>query len=215
MSLTPTPLLLAINALALAGLTYLWVDETGQIKSNLWSAPTPLKIEISPHSDLPRINSDPSVVAGVLERPIFAPDRRPAPTSQVAAQPEPAKDMLDEAQLVGLLSGDAGGVLVRAEGKVQHIGIKKMLGAWMLQSVDDRIATFTKDGHNKQLQLEYTRLGQALTTPAAITTEQQAKPVAVPGGVNAENLKRQMAEDDDRNRRVAELRARMEKLNHK
>lgn len=208
MNLPPVPALLALNAVALAGLTFLWVDQGGQIKNIHWSAPVPLKAAISLPPDLPRTNTDPSVFAGVLERPLFAPDRRPVPKADAAAV-QPMADALDDAHLVGLLSGETGGVLIRVNDKVQHVGLKKMLGGWTLQSVEDRIATFTKAELSKQLTLEYTRLGQTSTVSPVTTAATQAKAPAVPVGVNAENYKRQMSEEEDRNRRVEELRARM------
>lgn len=207
MSLPPAPTLLALNAVALAGLAFLWLDEGGQIKNIRWIAPAPVKAAALMPPGLQVANPDPSAFAGVLERPLFAPDRRPAPVVAVGAQA--VTDVFDDAHLVGLLSGDGGGALVRIDGKVQHIGLKKMVGGWTLQAVEERSATFTKAEQKKQLTLEYTRLGPVAATPATTAGAFQAKVIAVPAGVNAENFKRQMSEEEDRNRRVEEMRARM------
>lgn len=206
MSLPPTRTLLALTLLAILGLAYLWLDPQGHLRNTTWVAPTPLKPQIdAPAKMAPR--PDASMFSTTLERPLFAPDRRPPPPV-LPPPPPPPPDPLADAQLVGLIAGDAGAIIIRAEGKVRRIGLNQQLGAWTLKAIDDRTAVFEKADEKRTLRLEYTRLGVAAPVAA------KQNPAASDANANAarqqgDSARRQAAEEEAKNRDLAAMRARM------
>jgi hypothetical protein len=208
MMLTSTRILLALNALAVAGVAALWVDTQGQLRNTQWIAPaamqpdlgTPLKVENAVFS------SDPGFYAASLERPLFSPDRRGAPVVAVD-KPVAVSDTLAQASLFGLISGEAPIVLMRSEGKTLRLKLNETLGDWSLTSVGDRDATFTRAQETRVLTLEYASLSVTGQSGGVVTA-----PVAIPAGLGvqqAESLKRQNDELADREARVAAMRAKM------
>lgn len=164
-------LLLLITALA-CGLAWLWVDEHAHWRNIAWVAPKPLLPEVKPLPVLPA--ATPAPYASILERPLFAPDRRPPPPPA----PPPPPDPLADIQLLGLFSGANGGLLARIEGKVRRVKVNETVGAWTLKSVDGRDATFAQGDNSRQLRLAYARID----TPRAPT----AAPVGTPGAPAAQ-----------------------------
>lgn len=207
MSLTPTRILVALNLLAAMGLAYLWVDKQGQLRNVTWPAPAAIK----PVIDVPPITAarlDANVFSATLDRPLFAPDRRPPPPVLPPAPPPPP-DPLADAQLVGLIAGEAGAAIVRSEGKVRRISLNQPLGAWTLKTIDDRTAVFEKADEKRTLKLEYARLGVA----APRLTQQNSAPSDSANNAatrqQGDAARRQAAEEEAKNRDLAAMRARM------
>ena len=209
MNIAPTRTLLLVNLLALAGLAYLWVDEHGHVRNISWVAPAPIKPVISTAStfDQSTLNNDPTLFAATLQRPLFAPDRRPPPPV-LPPPPPPPPDPLADARLVGLIAGEAGGVLINAEGKTRRINLTQKLGEWTLQAVADRNATFARGDETRVMRMEYARLGApapVATRPANPTTGGLA---GMPNNM-IENARRAAEEDAAKNRDLEAMRARM------
>lgn len=205
MTTAPGRTLLLINLLALAGLAYLWVDPQGKLRNSTWVAPAPIKPVLSQTALLLPASPDPAIYNATLERPLFAPDRKPPPPV-LPPPPPPPPDPLADAQLLGLVSGETGGVLVRAEGLVRRVNLNKTLGEWTLKSVEDRSATFTRNAETRTIQMAYARWG---TPVAAATPAPGAGAGAGPAGPVTEAAKRQVIEDQITARNLIEIRARM------
>jgi hypothetical protein len=138
----------------------------------------PLNLALQPAATAP----NPLLYMAILERPLFAPDRRPPPPPAPPAEPPPP-DPMASVQLMGLFSGTNGGVLARVEGKVRRIKLNETIGAWLLKSVDGREATFVQGDDSRILQLAYSKWGVPAPVPAApaapvAATAAPAAPVA-------------------------------------
>lgn len=206
MSLPPTRTLLALGLMASMGLAYLWLDPQGHLRNTTWVAPGPLKPQIDAPAKMTQ-RPDASMFSATLERPLFAPDRRPPPPVLPPAPPPPP-DPLADAQLVGLIAGDAGAVIVRSEGTVRRISLNQPLGAWTLKAIDDRTATFEKAGEQRTLRLEYARLGVAAP---AVAKQNPAASNALANAARQQGAAalRQADEEEAKNRDLAAMRARM------
>ena len=64
-----------------------------------------------------------------------------------------------------MFSGSNAGVIARVEGKMRRVKVNDTVGAWTLQQVEGRTATFGKGNETRQLKLGYAPLG-ARTPPA-------------------------------------------------
>lgn len=150
-------LLLLLNfGLALA-LAWLWVDETGQPRIQTWVPPAPLApggtgaTSAAPPTAADPVN--PAQYMAVLDRPMFAPDRRPPPPPD-EAPPPPAPDPLANFTLYGVYgSGEQGGMLAKSDGRLRRIRIGESLGEWGLQSVQGRQVTLARADETRTLTL--------------------------------------------------------------
>ena len=167
MNFAPTRTLVIVNALALVGLAFLWVDQKGQLRNLAWTAPAPVKAVVGavPPPNLSAGSMAPAALAATLERPLFAPDRRPPPPV-LPPPPPPPPDPLANVQLLGLFSGDISGVLIKSEGKVRRVNLSQKLGQWTLQDIKDRSVTFTRDNETRVIRLEYSRLNAPIQPKA-------------------------------------------------
>ena len=202
MRLGPVRLLVVINLLLSAGLAWMWLDEHGQWRNITWSAPAPLLPEVNQLAAAAVLTGPQAVNPGqylaILERPMFAPDRRPPPPPDVAP-PDPLANI----QLVGVFSGANGGVLARVDGVVRRVKVNESVGAWILKSVEGRSVTFAQGEQNRQIALEYSVLGERKQLPGG------QSPVANRPVVSSASTVVQQAVDEarERNRRANELRA--------
>lgn len=163
-------LLLVIASLS-AGLISLWVDQQGHWQHLVWHAPAAISPDLKMPAALASLpDTPPPSYTSVLERPLFAPDRKPPPPPA----PPPPPDPLADIQLYGVFSGNNPGILARVEGKVRRFTVNQTLGAWTLTGIDGRTATFAKDGEKRELKLAYAPLG--VRSPAPDT----ASPPAIP-----------------------------------
>lgn len=204
MNVTPTRALLVVNLLALLGLSWLWLDEEGHIRNINWVAPTTVKAVVASTSLSEAVNRgiDPAQLVSTLERPIFAPDRRPPPPV-LPPPPPPPPDPLANVHLLGLIAGESGGALIRTEGKVRQVKLKGNLGDWTLQTTDDRSATFTRTTETRVIPLTYA----PLNTAPSVAAPPSGRPAS--GGRPIEDILRQDTEQEERQRRVDAMRAQM------
>lgn len=176
MKLSPFRILLALNVLLIAGLAALWVDQTGKLRNATWVAPVALPpttaVAFNPRQTT-ILADNPTQYMAILERPVFAPDRKPPPPANA-----PPSDPIDSVTLLGLVSGENASVLARVEGRALRVRLNELLGPWTLKGVEGRDATFAQGEQTKVLHLNYSRLdvaGVATYVPSA--NANQPKPV--------------------------------------
>lgn len=179
MSITPVRILLLLLVALSAALASLWVDQQGHWRNILWVAPPAMKPDLTPPASL---LLGAGVAAGqsyasTLERPVFAPDRRPPPPPPPPAPPDPMANI----QLHGIFGGASGGILARIDGKVRTVKVNEAVGPWTLKSVEGRMATFTQGETTREVELVYTRLGAVKPpTPAQAAAAQALGRPALP-----------------------------------
>jgi hypothetical protein len=206
----PIRLLVLLNVLLAAGLAWLWFDEHAQVRNFAWSAPKALP----PGIKLPAVVSpsdsggaDPVALAAILERPIFAPDRRQPPPPAPPAPPPPP-DPLADIQIRGIFTGASAGILARVDGKLRRVKVNEAVGAWTLKAIEGRSITFARGDENRKLQLSYARLDApvAPTAPPAVANA-RAVPAPIPAASAAGVPQNAQDETRERLRRRNELRA--------
>lgn len=142
--------------LALA-LAWLWVDETGQPRPQVWAAPAALAPGATAAAAAPAAAApgNPAQYMAILDRPLFAPDRRPPPPPEPPAPPPPP-DPLASFTLYGVYgSGEQGGILAKSDGRLRRIRTGEGLGDWTLQSVQGRQVTLVRAGETRTLTLAH------------------------------------------------------------
>lgn len=164
----PLRFLLLLTLLAAAGLAWMWVDEHAQPRSLAWIAPKALppdiKVPISAQQAGTAAN-DPARFAAILERPVFAPDRRPPPPPP-APTPPPPPDPLANIKIHGIFSGEKAGILAVVDGKSRRVKINETIGNWTLKRLDGRDITFARGEEERKLALAYARLNAPVPVPA-------------------------------------------------
>lgn len=173
--------LLALSVAVLAAaLGWMWVTPAGQVRTNAWAPPAP----IIPELPVPRVPAGleradaPGVGAyfAILDRPMFAPDRRPAPApdaQQVAPEPDPLAGLT----LYGIFSGpEFSGIVARINDRVRRVRVGEPLGEWTVQSVQGREVTFARGEETRAMQLVH-----AFGPRAAIPVVQGAAPTGNTG----------------------------------
>lgn len=185
MKLGPIRLLTLLNMLLAAGLAWLWLDEDGKTRNIAWLAPQALPLEVTAYANpLPpsSLVTNPAQYLAVLERPVFAPDRRPPP----APAPPPPPDPMASIQLMGIFSGPNAGILARVDGKVSRIKVNESLGSWTLKAIEGRDVTFAQGEENRQLRLAYAPLGVRSAQAETGTSPPTARPLS-PQSVTKQN----------------------------
>lgn len=201
---TPLRLLLVLFAALLAGLAFLWVGPDGQPRPIVWQAPQAVAPAIPDVAQLPQASLTPP--EQLLARPVFTPDRKPPPPPP-PPKAEPPPDPMASVRLLGLIGGEAGGVIAQVEGAVRRVKINENIGPWKLDEVSGRAATFSREGETRQLTLAYASLGVAPALPSATPTAGAARPAG--GTASAPNTPdRRLEAIQERQRRLAEIRAR-------
>jgi hypothetical protein len=110
----------------------------------------------SQNVDHPEADAD--IVAAIVERPLFLPDRRPVeeepPEPTEAAQPR--TDIFANVRLLGVV-GSAGGVaIIGRPAGVVRVSRGEQLDGWTLDAIHVRIVRFTRAGDSaRELQLLY------------------------------------------------------------
>lgn len=162
-------------ALLLSGyLAWMWVDEHAHLRNLNWAPPKALPPDIKAPTS-PQKNtaaSNPALYAVLMERPVFAPDRRPPPPPA----PPPPPDPLADIQISGIFSGANAGILARIGGKLRRVKVNEDVGSWTLKSIDGRDITFTQGTNNRQLRLAYARLNTPIQTPVAVANKAPGSP---------------------------------------
>ncbi len=206
----PLRLLLLLSLLLAGGLASMWFDQHAHLRNLAWVAPKALPPDIKVPAGPPKagsVTSDAALFAAILERPLFAPDRRPPPPPPLPTPPPPP-DPLANIQIQGIFSGENAGIIARIEGKMRRVKIGEVIGSWTLKSIVDRDVTFTQGSENRKLRLAYARLD----APAAAKPPSLPGPPPMPPGPppmpTATNLPQQMQEEvRERLRQRNELRA--------
>jgi hypothetical protein len=135
----------------------------------LWdlASPAPGRLADRPSAaanagDAPR-QSEPGIeqFRAAIERPLFAPSRRPVSASAPAPQAAPALPPLD-LELVGIVAaGEDAFVLVRPPGgRAQRLSVGQAVGAWRLDAIERDRADFVRDGTRATLRLLRRGIGQ-------------------------------------------------------
>ena len=205
----PVHLMLLLILLLAGGLAWMWFDQYGQLRNLTWVAPKALPPDIKVPAGPPKVGSidgEAPLFAAILERPLFAPDRRPPPPPPPPIPPPPP-DPLANIQILGIFSGANAGILVRVEGKTRRVKINENIGQWTLKSIDGRDITFGQGDEKRQLRLAYARLNAPIPQPVVAITPPAAMPAPaqMPGAANPT----QQAQDEVRERlqRRNQLRA--------
>ena len=203
MTFGPIRTLLLLIALLSAGLASLWLDSQGHWRHLAWLPPAAMPPDLNPPSALALVpgNDTPPSYASVLERPLFAPDRRPPPPP-TPPPPPPPPDPLAGLQIYGVFTGNTPGILARIEGKMRRLLVDQPVGGWTLTQIDGRTATFAKGDEKREFKLAYAPLGPR-TPPAA----PPAAANRTPGGPGAVAVQNQDDEARDVLRRRNEIRA--------
>lgn len=181
-------LLLAAVAALLLALGGLWLDpqQPGALRSFGWAPPAPL----APGFAVPTL--PPTLQAGVpvgtaaylavLDRPLFAADRRPPPPPPPpgAKPPEPPPDPLASLTLFGVYTGaDFSGIVARFNDKVRRVRVNETVGEWTVEAVQGRQVTFKRGEESRTVFLAHNYGPRP--TPAAGAAA--AAPVAAAPGV--------------------------------
>lgn len=148
-----TLLLLTLLNVALAAvLAWLWFDPKGGLRNTHWQPPPAQKIDFAAMVPaLPPIGpTDTSQFIAMLDRPLFSVTRRPPPPPP----PVEVQDNLSSAKLYGIYAGEgSGGVILQIAGKNRRLRLHESIEGWTLQSIQGRVATFSRNGAQRQLQL--------------------------------------------------------------
>ena len=143
-------------ALAL-GLASMWFQKNTSLRNVHWTAPQPVTsnyLQMLP--PLPTIAPfDTSRFLVLLERPLFAINRRPPPPpSPVTAQVEVPVDNFSTATVSGLVSGaNIGTIILRIAEKDRRLRLNESVEGWTLKSIQGRTATFANGSQTRSLQL--------------------------------------------------------------
>lgn len=163
-------LLLGLNAVLLCLLAAFWFTPTGALRGTAWTAPAARLTDFA--AQLPALPgpapADSANFVGMLERPLFSPNRRP-PAAAPQATPAAAADNFSTAKLTGIFnSAGASGLIMRMGDKDMRVQLHQSLDGWTLQSLTDREATFVSGGQTRVLQLKRADVSQAAAgAPAA------------------------------------------------
>lgn len=211
MNIGPLHLLSVLNLGLALGLASLWLDPNAEpVPQIFWTAPAP----VSPEIATPTValmtdpqGGNPDAYPAILARPMFAPDRRPPPppAPPVVPPPPPPPDPFASVQITGLFTGPSGGVLARVEGKIRRVKIGQSIGAWKLETVEGREATFKQGEQERKLSLAYAKLNVPLPPPASPVPAAILRPQAPPQNLSAIQ-QTQQDEQRERLRRRNELR---------
>ena len=214
MNIGPLHLLSVLSMGLTLGLASLWVDPNAEpLPQNFWTAPAPVSPEIANPTVALRTDphgGNPDAYPAILARPIFAPDRRPPPppappAPPVVPLPPPPPDPFASVQITGLFTGPSGGVLARVEGKMRRVKIGQSIGAWKLETIEGREATFKQGDQERKLSLAYAKLNVPLPPPVAAAPPALLRPQALPQNLSAIQ-QTQQDEQRERLRRRNQLR---------
>lgn len=157
--------LIVLNVALLLALAWMWVDSSGRLRNVHWQAPAPVQPDFSSLVAMSsrRNAADMQQFIATLDRPLFAPNRRPAPKGAAEGVPDPMANI----QLLGVFSsGDSGGIIAKVDGKSRRVRINETIGPWTLKSIQDREVSFARDGETRVLRLAPARGASLLTQPA-------------------------------------------------
>ena len=206
-------LLLLVILLLGGGLAWQWFDENAVPRSLAWTPPAAVLPELAKPVPAPLSGAsaaNPAQYLAMLERPLFAPDRRPPPPPAPPALPAPPPappppDPLGNVQISGIFSGDPAGIIANVDGKARRVRINDSIGGWTLKSISGREVTFGQGSDSRQLRMNYSRLGP----PVVRATAPNMVPAAPGQAPPATTSTAQNSQDEGRERlrRRNEIRA--------
>lgn len=201
MSVTPIRLLSFLALVLATALAWMWVDEHGRLRDAVWSPPAALAPGLAKPAALAAsaASSNPTQYLAILERPVFAPDRRPPPPPAPPAPPDPMASI----QIQGIFSGANAGILARVDGRFRRVKINELIGSWTLKGIEGREAIFGHGEETRRLRLAYARL-DTVTPQNATATVPNSNPVAAGSMSPPQHVQDEMRE---RLRRRNEIRA--------
>lgn len=174
----PVRILLLMLVLIAGGLAWQWFDQTGKVRNLSWAAPAPMAPGVAAKAGAPTAGSpaaNPAQFLAVLERPVFAPDRRPPPPP-APPTPPPPPDPMANIQIRGIFSGATLGIIASVEGKLQRVKVNETVGAWTLKSVEGRDVTFVQGADSRQLRLAFANLATVVATKSPSGQAATAQP---------------------------------------
>jgi hypothetical protein len=204
--LEPTRVLLLLILALAAGLAWMWVDRTGKVRNVTWTSPEAVHpdIKLPATVNLTKIQESTSSDA-ILQRPIFAPDRRPPPPPPPPVAPPPP-DPLADIKIQGVFVGQNAGFLARIDGKSRRIKLNESIGPWTLKNIQGRDINFAQGEVIRTLRLEYAKLNGPVPAPVATNVPGTQGPPPVPASI-ANLPGKQQDEMRERLKRRNELRA--------
>jgi hypothetical protein len=208
-----TGLLVLVLFASGGGLAWLWFDTDGNIKNSQWAKPSAVAAVV-PNISIKEpvgMGLDEATLSPTVERPLFATDRKvpppPAPPAPPPPPPPPPPpDALKGAHLFGLIAGEQGFVILRAEGKVRSVKLNDNVGDWVLKNIEERTAQFERKEEKRTLNLEYAKLGVPVNAAAAAATLPGMSPAP---GLPANLSERTRADLEERAKRREAMRSRL------
>lgn len=202
--------ILSLFALCLvAALAALWVTPKAALRTFAWQQPAALKPDLSGPgtADSAWMQAPPSPISAylaIVDRPLFAPDRRPPePIVPDAPPPAPVPDALNNVHLYGLFTGKgaAAGALMGIEGKTRRVKVTETVGDWTLSEVREREAIFTRNTETRAIPLVPYKVNEKPSaTAAAVNPGQPAAAGQLQSAVDmvaAENARREEAKREN------------------
>lgn len=178
-------LLVAANLALAALLAWLWLTPQGQWRGVHWEPPQPVRPALADAPALPAFEVDLGRYVATLERPLFAPSRRPPPPPQAAAS-APASEPMPDIRLLGLYgSSGAGGVIASIDGKVRRLRVGESVGGWSLKELRAGEIVIGRGDEVRTLRLTRSTGGEPAPTTAAAGTSAPAVSSATPSAADA------------------------------
>lgn len=199
------PALLTMLALCVAlaaGLAWLWLTPQGQLKGVVWTPPAPIKPALDSGAALPATGVDLGQMVTALDRPLFAPTRRPPPPPQAASAPvvDPFPDMR---LLATYGNGSVGGAVALVDGRIVRAKLGDAISGWVLKTLSPKGAELVQGGDTRFVELSRV-VGNELAAQAAAA----GRGAAPPGSYEAVR-QREREEARIQVRRMNALRANM------
>lgn len=208
------PVLAGVNLLLALLLAALWLTPQGQLRGVRWPVPAAIAPQLggAGQADLPPPPmASASRFLATLERPLFAPNRRPAPVAAAQAA-ESESDPLADIQLQGLYTGAGGGIFARVQGKNLRVPVGGKLGGWVVKGISDREVTLARGTQQHTLRLVPAKLSRLAPQPAKDTASAPAPSAATPTPAAAPSQASDPALRQEQERQERQ-RARLELMN--
>lgn len=170
-------LVAALSAVGLAGtgwIAYGWVDREGE------ADPAPVVAVATPPQPEEQLESAPLALppaqafVEIVRRPIFSPDRRPAPEGELTL--ETAAANLD-VNLVGIIiaSGEPIALIApRGSATLQRLGQGDRYQGWTVDRIEANGVRFRRDGAVHDVEISYDRPPTVVPTPTRPTLRERA-----------------------------------------
>lgn len=143
-------------------------------------------------------------MASLAERPLFSPNRRPAPPPPPPPPPKPP-DPLENAALIGVMSGQRPLALIRlGNGSVQRLPAGGQIGFWRLEEIQTDAVTFVHDGQRRRYPMATGNLGQGTPPPpvAPLVTQEPIDQVAADPQAALQRAQQQIEQRAEQRARV-------------